>query len=446
MPSEGGAYVSEGTYGCVFAPPLACKKPIKSHPKPVVGKVFSRLDSATDEVKEIARIRRFDPDYKFTIPYVGKCSTAKRDFVPSDETNKCVKHIGFSPSYTQLVFEHGGYELTKLFKQPNATMLNFDDVIAACLPVFEGIKRMQKKGLGHFDIKPENILIDDSQTPLRINLIDFGLMGKLTELKSQTYMLEHSYMYFPPEYKILHHVNTGDTDLTNVLVACWKNLNVLGYLQFQTWMNKRWPNQKYAVEMTLAVYEQLKKPPSELNRDFDKIFAAKADVYGLGIALIEVIFNLESKGAVRVRSVALFESLVRELLLPMVHPNAYKRISMDDAIVKLKSLIRSGSPSPSASATPAAAAVTAATAATIATSIALPHTKAECEKLKVVEIRALLEKHGLPKYGNKDKMCERLTKVIRKSPSVAASSNVVPTIVASATSRTTPKSKSKTKS
>jgi len=435
MPS-GGAYVSEGTYGCVFAPPLACKNPIKSHPKPVVGKVFSRLDSATDEVKEIARIRRFDPDYKFTIPYVGKCSTAKRDFVPSDETSKCVKHIGSSPLYTQLVFEHGGYELTKLFKQPNATMLNFDDVIAAALPVFEGLKRMQKKGLGHFDIKPQNILIDESQTPLRINLIDFGMMNKLTQLKSETYMLEHSYMYFPPEYKILHHVNTGDTDFTNVLVACWKNLNVLGYLQFQTWMNKRWPNQEYAVEMTATVYEQLKKQPSELNRDFDKIFAAKADVYGIGIALIEVIYNLETKGGVRVRSVALFESLVRELLLPMVHPNAYKRISMDDAIIKLKSLIRSGSSSSSASSA----------AATLATSIALPHTKAECEKLKVVEIRALLEKHGLPKYGNKDKMCERLSKVMRKTPSVAASYNVVPTIVASATSRTMPKSKTKSKS
>jgi hypothetical protein len=234
-------------------------------------------------------------------------------------------------------------------------------------------------------------------------------------------------------------VNTGDTDLTNVLVACWKNLNVLGYLQFQTWMNKRWPNQEYAVEMTAAVYEQLKKPPSELNRDFEKIFAAKADVYGLGIALIEVIFYLESKGGVRVRSVALFESLVRELLLPMVHPNAYKRISMDDAILKLKSLIRNGSSSSSASASAFAAATTTA-------SLAMPHTKADCEKLKVVEIRALLGKHGLPKYGNKDKMCERLSKVMRNTPSVAASYNVVPTIVASATSRTMPKSKSKTKS
>lgn len=57
-------------------------------------------------------------------------------------------------------------------------------------------EQVQDAGLVHMDLKPENIRVDMSSTPLGVYIVDFGSALPATELTSKT---KTSYCYAPPE-------------------------------------------------------------------------------------------------------------------------------------------------------------------------------------------------------------------------------------------------------
>ena len=385
---NGGAYISAGTYGCVFSPPLKCTK-TSIHPhKRTVGKVFSSKESASGEIADVETIKRFDPEYKFTVPYLGQCTVSSNKFLPTDEVGKCRKHITAEPKiYKQLLFEHGGYDLTMLFTNPGTIDIAFDDFLAACIPVLEGIQRMQVAGYVHADIKPQNMLLDESRTALRVNLIDFGLMGPLNEIKSRFWSHRHEYPYYPPEFRIFDAMRHGVKDEEELLKVCWNNLRSLGQ-RWPSWMNTYWPRKAYESEMRAAVKNFMKMPLRTFYDEFDEFISPKVDVYGMGVALLEIIYENEMRNALKVKSQPLFKKAMRQVLLPMVHPNVYKRISIEEAIAKMKGLFGE-----------------------IVPLIEPAHlTKEECIAKSVKELRVLLASYGLPVSGTKAIMCARLQK------------------------------------
>ena len=394
--AKGGAYISAGTYGCVFSPPLACEatdNPIKQNQRSI-GKLFSDPESSKKEVRDAERIKKFDPEYKFTVPYLGQCITSKRKFTESDEVQKCRKHVDGTRTYfNQVLYGYGGIELTTYITKPENVNVNFDDMLRACLPVLEGIKRMQTQGLMHTDINPNNMLLDNSGPSPRVNLIDFGLMSKLSSLKTRYYVHAHRYPYYPPEFRIFDTRRHGVIDEYELVNACWNNLSSLKLPDFGFWMNSLWPQNVYSYEINNVVRELTELNLLKFEKAFDKIIAPSVDAYSFGMTMLEIAYNLEITKKLVLSSPEFYKNVLSTVILPLVHPNVFKRLTLDEAIVRLSRCINNKS----------------ATRGSQQQEVTKPSLASdECMQKTGNELRALLAQHGLPKYGNKTVMCARL--------------------------------------
>lgn len=352
--AEGGAYINEGTYGCVFSPPIECmdttpvsmKKSKLNKSKKVVGKLFVDSKSFHSEVEQATNIQKLDPEYKFTVPYLGTCKTKRSLFKQSDQGFLCQKPLNDAHTYNQMLYSNGGVELRDYFKKPAKYThdIAIDDIILASIPLFEGILEMQKKDYVHLDIKPSNILMDTTKKPhgLRLSLIDFGLMTKRLNLKYQFNLHKHKYPYYPPEFQayfatVIEH----NYDVNNVIYRCLQNFSLFHILSFEQWLNQRWPYGKYREDIISAVNLLISKSLYSFVKDFDRILSYKVDSYSLAMSLIEVIYwsEVNKNHKINVRSQEFLNKTLSNVLFPMIHPNPYIRMGLEEGLKRLKDLV-----------------------------------------------------------------------------------------------------------
>lgn len=440
---SGGAFINEGTYGCAFSPPLPCTDP-RLDPDPSIssiGKIFSVPSAFLSEMKEIKKIKRFDPKFDFTVPYVSNCIVNSRHFQPSDQINKCKRHIKPNVQlYSQLMYKYGGIDLANLYEFPKKYPIELDILLRRCFPVFKGLQRMGATKHAHADIKPPNMLIDLTTNPQKVYLIDFGLLTKFKDLKSHFYLHEHRYPYYPPEFRIFDSHRKGIFQTRTILQMCLDNFTYLNSLSFIRWISKRWPSYSLDLQTTIQSFQAISF--SDFVKDFDLEIAPKLDTYSLGITLLEIIYRYEVFLPVdkKVLNQAFFEECIQSVLLPMIHPNVYSRIPIDEAIVRFERLVKTYpdatlpppppvpkrqkmprqskqtqpqaygpnahpivvTPSPTRSPSPPSPQKPS------------PVTMEKCMKYKVVDLQEFMEKHQLPKYGKKQILCERLIRAMNQ--------------------------------
>lgn len=424
----GGAFINAGTYGCAFAPPLKCANASKDPPKPSesIGKVFSARTSFNKELEEIKKIKQFDPKYEFTVPYIKNCDINKRDIQPSDQADKCDRHITQSKQvYPQLIYKYGGIDLANVYEKPLQYPIALDDLIRLALPVFKGIQRMGVMEYAHVDIKPPNVLLDITASPNKMYLIDFGILTKFKDLKSQFYLHHHRYPYYPPEFRIYDCQRKGIYGIRPVLQLCMDNFAYFNSALFLQWITKRWPNYIGQLQRTIQFFQSIKF--HEFMRDFDAEIAPKVDTYGIGMSLLELVYRFEvfNPHYLKITNKAFYEDCINKLLFPMINPDVYSRIPIDEAIYILEELTktypkqtRPFHPSPkkkdkktkqppveiTPSRTPSPASPTKPTQMTME----------QCLAYKLVELREFMEHHNLPKYGTKKELCTRLIEASNK--------------------------------
>ena len=221
--------VGEGSYGCVYNPPLPCSTSIdttkslnrkmrsrksKGHDKAApalkyVGKVFPDDTDALDEYAMMKKIHGYDKHGKYTIPIDKKCRVRLRDSKTHTHLKKCdlfreeFSRRKFQPTYIQLVSKYGGITLSEYMHTHESTY----DVFSLCstlMNVVKGLEFLQRKNICHRDIKEANILVSTTKRPTSF-IIDFGLMiatpdvYKFDELR----VLEFEYGYYPPEFRVI---------------------------------------------------------------------------------------------------------------------------------------------------------------------------------------------------------------------------------------------------
>ena len=415
---SGGNFINAGTYGCAFSPPLKCtdasKNPAPSTSK-YIGKVFSKTSSMSDELKELQKIKLFDPTFLFTVPYVNHCIVHKKNFKASDEVIKCTRHI--KPTqllYPQLISNYGGIDLNNLYTHPSKYPFEMDELIRLCLPVFEGIQRMGAQELAHVDIKPPNMLLNLDVTPPKVYLIDFGLLTKFKDLKTQFYLHEHRYPYYPPEFKIYTHHRKGIYDTRVIFQSCIDNFAYFNSNQFFRWISKRWPN--YLRDLQMAIQSMQTTKFGDFVKDFDSEIAPRVDSYGIAMTLIELIYRLEiiTPSHLKVKNKAFFDECMQTILFPMIHPNVYSRIPIDLAIVLLQDLMAKYPtvPVPPKKTVPPPPPQKSSSSSPSSPTKPSPLTMEQCQKFRLVDLQEYLSKHNLPKYGKKEVLCQRLIKAI----------------------------------
>lgn len=192
---KGGKAIASGGYGCVFKPAIKCKyerdnlKLTKDH----VSKLMYN-DNAKNELNEILKFKPIlnkIPDYKnyFMIDGIFTCEPSQLTLEDKEDFEKCrnFSHINKSNINSNLLdvsllnIPYGGINLNTYLdslqyltvnKEQQCSFYNYKLIEV----LRNGILPMNNLNLYHYDLKPDNLLIDDRfKEKSNIKLIDWGL-------------------------------------------------------------------------------------------------------------------------------------------------------------------------------------------------------------------------------------------------------------------------------
>jgi serine/threonine protein kinase len=189
--------IGQGVYGCIHKPSIRCEE------NPEIGfdynNYVSKFMLKTDAMKEFNEfliIDRIDTNNDY---HLGNPIMCKPNLIFPTEKNaikKC-RRFNFNDiqqnpnNYSLILLKYGGHDLkdfcskylrdylqqtNKYYKEYNSDIFWF-----SLKTLFEGINLFHNNNISHNDIKPQNILFN--QTTIEFKYIDFGLMDSYDNIK-----------------------------------------------------------------------------------------------------------------------------------------------------------------------------------------------------------------------------------------------------------------------
>lgn len=217
----GGEKIAQGTYGCVYNPPLRCKGS-NERPPYTISKFLTKK-KAQEEYDEYQEMFRIDPLYRFHLGIKDMCVPEEPDPTMNEDFREDCKHIWNENTslddYRILIEPDGGFEfddirhnLSFTRKRPKTPIHaeKWNTLFHGMERMFYGLVKMKKNGYVHQDIKGDNIVIDPNT--FHFNYIDFGFLAQRTHiiqriLKKQPTKYRFDkldfFKYYPPELFVL---------------------------------------------------------------------------------------------------------------------------------------------------------------------------------------------------------------------------------------------------
>ena len=196
---EGGKLIGQATYGCVFNPPLLCRK--RAFSKSSVGKITQKGDAARETLAtEVLRKIKESDDY-YILPE-AICNPRIESSQTEKDLSKCkiLKEVPLK-DLKQISMPYGGIDLHKYQLLANENLSFF----VLMKHLLEAGALMLVHGFVHYDIHSGNILVDKFGIP---RLIDFGQSFSVSEISLESIarrwkVLGPEYSTEPPEVTFL---------------------------------------------------------------------------------------------------------------------------------------------------------------------------------------------------------------------------------------------------
>lgn len=170
-------FVNQGTYGCVYRPPLKCKNKKKTA-KNMISKLMV-TDEANAEVNEYKILRRIDSENKYYPGPPQKCEVNPKDKNISDYDCSLLEENPNLKDYSLLMYKDGGIDLDDFVEDhldeylKNGKQRQTDLFWLNAFNLFKGLRLYLNNDFLHHDIKPSNIVFNPKT--YTFNYIDFGL-------------------------------------------------------------------------------------------------------------------------------------------------------------------------------------------------------------------------------------------------------------------------------
>lgn len=356
--------LGEGSFGCVFQPPVKCsdaEKPFVARATAkaaaTVGKVFYDVKDFQKEMKTSRVAAKIDPTGKKMLIPTGSCKTTTDAVQEHPAGYLCEKQSEFAmskdesqPLY-QLLMPYGGTRLDGYVKSLATTgaPMTAAEFLRRMLPIFEAVVLLHANGECHQDIKSSNVLMKGG----RAILIDYSLMRPLKQLYANVNRRRWRYSYFPypPEYKIFHRLLRGLTEgpadalaLSSLIGAPKTRDEVFAEVR-RNWVS-------FGERRGKAYYDLFGE--TKLRRFIDAFydwaaaeattrakltaafapFAAKVDVYSVGMIFTELSHHLAP--LTTAKEATAFRAFIRAL----AHPDPRQRLGPTEALAAAKKLLK----------------------------------------------------------------------------------------------------------
>lgn len=336
-------YVAEGTFGCVYRPPIKCQNGVK-YTNGKVSKLMTRR-AAIKEENEYKIIKRADKKSEFYPGPPTRCEPDVADAIKEMTPGEC-KLFEQDPNiknYQLLIYNDGGYDLDKFVKTQLDNYLvpgqqeQTDKFFLNIHNLFKGIELFLKNDILHHDLKPQNIVFDP-QT-YRFNFIDFGLIEKKTQLINDiiakknyenfhwSYPLEFGFFNWSKNYnfekpfdsiaaeKKFIDIFTNPAFPTNNLYGIKEHSfqTTFRYMEdrFSPWTKER--KTKFIQQVFIGLRHC--KLNSTFAETLDKLLT-NTDIYSLGFTLNYMLNSFFDKGAILENEYKQYSKLFRKMCSP----------------------------------------------------------------------------------------------------------------------------------
>lgn len=177
-------FVNQGTYGCVYRPPLKCKNK-KKFGKDMISKLMVD-EEAKAEISGYKILEKIDPNHKY---YPGPPEACDANATDPNITNSECTILAENPEvkeYSLLFYKDGGTDLDDFVEEHLDSYLKTNPQRQTDLfflnahNLFKGIKLYINNDFIHHDIKPSNIVFN--RKTYKFNFIDFGLSSVASDL------------------------------------------------------------------------------------------------------------------------------------------------------------------------------------------------------------------------------------------------------------------------
>lgn len=240
---DGGLAIASGGFGCVFRPNIKCKNK-KRTKKNRVSKLMLKewankeIDESKEFVKDIEKIPNSDklfiipkeicnPD-KLTpedlVNFDNKCNSLTKHNITSKNINKSLKKVKI------IQLPEGGKDLGEYFANNIISIDSFKNINTKLNLLLNGIIKMNKKNIYHFDVKTSNMLIQQKN----IRLIDWGLSSKIKKeyIKDKFIPLFMRYrpLHYNMPFSIIMLNDEANVYINNFLQTKYKFIELVDFL------------------------------------------------------------------------------------------------------------------------------------------------------------------------------------------------------------------------
>ena len=343
--------IGEGSFGCVFKPSIKCKNHEIEYDINNISKLM--IDNEVDdEMLKYKEIQKIDKEQKFHL--------SPDTCIPDDswETKQAVlectdsnKILGDYDNYKLFVMKYGGPSLTQYFRIPMENTFENRERInnfwINSIELFNGLILFLENGIVHHDLKPDNIVYDESINSVKI--IDYGLMQYKDKMirKSEESRYNNSKFHFNyPLETALYNKNTFLTikktgDISSERVQHYFRDEIKDSYHYalsglMTYIKNEdlHPQIEYSIEN--GFYDFLDNAKYDdstytlmLNKSINTF-----DMYGLGMSLFYVlnkVYKLMEPDIVK---------KLDTLFTKMIHPDVQERIELKNALFLYKNIIQ----------------------------------------------------------------------------------------------------------
>lgn len=311
-----------GGYGAVFHPPIG------SNDTSMVGKVvFSEsFDEAKREWQNIKVIKKIDPEQNYFL------YPSKKEEIDVSEYNKFAKtpvNYATGGKLVQFTLKNGGVSLRK----HNYSTLN--QLLVHILRVAQSIQILLQHDIVHLDMHLGNIMLKRNDD---CKVIDFGLSKTFKMFYSQSnYLWSAEYAVNPPEFRLIqtrrkkiHNLIAEQELLAKYLAVDVSDLNHIytnpafidSYNQLNTSIVDIRNSQRYSKKIGLKYLQSINSHET-------------TDVYGLGVAIMEVLIKKDFPEV----SVDVYMRLWN-IITNMIMPHPEHRMCIETVISEINDLLQ----------------------------------------------------------------------------------------------------------
>ncbi len=309
-------FIAEGSFGCVFSPPIECAEPcVDERCKTGIAKLMTTVDADKERSEYIKNnLSTIDPAGRYYIkePYTcnPKLPLHNHTELPNKDGESCSKLTIANKKI--LIYDNGGMDLYTLYKDimqeyrkhNNSELLlsNIKYILRKLENIFDGVALLNENNVYHFDIKPENIVtgINHNNFDLKhlpedniFRLIDFGIANKFENRDLAGNEIVEQVNFVRP----LDIVYLSGLPLDDVNTIILSGYQILGLTEI-----KYYYSQENNVDSPRQLVSKILRPLNEYynnastthNKDqfIEKIFRT-IDTFGLGAFLLFISMNID---------------------------------------------------------------------------------------------------------------------------------------------------------